>query len=131
MRAIGLAAALSLGIAAAAAGQDTTKVKDTTKVRDTTKAQVVVAVKENKPGLLALAKIQPVDAQNMALTKFPDGKVVSGEITRKREGELLYIFVIERPGDHRKQKVMVSAIDGKLVNSIPIPKTKTDTMPYR
>jgi uncharacterized membrane protein YkoI len=128
MRTLVLAAALSLGVAAAGAGQDTTRVQDTGAIKkDTTKVQAVVTIKENKPGLLALAKIQPADAQNIALTKYPDGTVLSGQITRKRGGELLYVFMIQPAGNHRKRQVLVDAMNGEIVNTIPIAKTKPDT----
>ncbi|HEV8600831.1 MAG TPA: hypothetical protein VGQ69_15830 [Gemmatimonadales bacterium] len=125
MRAIVLAAALSLGLAAAGSGQDTIKVVNDKKVQDTTKVQATITIKENKPGLLALAKIQPLDAQHIALTQYPDGTVLKGEITRKRGGKLLYVFMIQPAGEHRKRQVLVDAIDGAIVNTIPLAKPDT------
>ena len=93
-------------------------------------ADSALVIKEKQPGLLAKAKIQPLDAQHQALAKYPDGKVVSGEITKKRGGELIYIFKVQRPAGHRAENVLVSALDGKIVSTIPLAK-KVDTLPRK
>jgi hypothetical protein len=77
----------------------------------------VVQVTEQVPGLLALAKILPIDAQHVAQTKFPTGTVKDGTIER-RTGDLVYTFHIQDESGV-VHAVLVDAMDGKLVTSIP------------
>jgi uncharacterized membrane protein YkoI len=118
MRTAALVTVLSLGMAAAGLGQQTT---------------AAVPIKEQHPGLLAKAKIQPVDAQNAALKEYPDGTVLRGEILRKQPGnELIYVFEIQPKGNHRVRKITLSAMDGTILTTRPIASThgmKRDTLP--
>lgn len=114
MRTLVLISLLSVGVAGAARAQSDTVVK----------VDSTIKVKEKPAGLLAEAKIQPLDAQHLALTKYPEGKVTTAEITRRGK-DLVYIFRIER-ADHRPRQVLIDAMTGEVINTIP--KEKPDSM---
>ena len=114
MRTLICIALLSAGAATAARAQADTM---------TIKVDSLLKVKEKPPGLLKEAKVQPLDAQHIALAKYPEGKIVGAEITR-RSNEIVYVFRVERTG-HRPRQVLVSATTGEIINTIPKPKSDT------
>lgn len=81
------------------------------------KTETVVTVTEDVPGLLAEAKIHPLDAQHLAQTKYPKGKVLGGQIARGPAG-LVYTFTIQQPDVEGVEEVLVSAMDGGIINTI-------------
>ena len=111
---------------------DSVRLADSTRKADSLKAvaartaavpskEHIVKVKEQTPGLLAQAKIQPLDAQHLAQTKFPTGTVKAGMIER-RGGDLVYAFQLQPKGAKGTETVLVNAIDGSLISSIPGPR---------
>lgn len=78
----------------------------------------VAEVTEQTPGLLAQARFVPLDAQHIAQTKFPTGTVLDGTIER-RGSDLVYTFRIREQGTGQVQTVLVDAMAGKLIGSIP------------
>jgi hypothetical protein len=76
----------------------------------------LVKVKEEKPGLLKLAKVTPADAQKTAQAKYPSAKIVSGEI-EKEDGKLIYSFDIQQTGVKGIEEVTVDALTGLVVKT--------------
>ena len=105
-------------LSAATTGAGVPELRTTTAgARLAPRTERVVQVSEQVPGLLAQAKIHPLDAQHLAQTKFPQGRVESGEILRRPEG-LVYSFVIQQPGVSGSEEVLVHAMDGGILTSI-------------
>jgi hypothetical protein len=77
----------------------------------------IVKVKESTPGLLSQAKILPIDAQHLALTKYPDGAVRGATITR-RGRDLVYVYDVRPKGSATVDQVVVNAMDGSLINTL-------------
>jgi len=73
-----------------------------------------VTIKEEKPGMLKLAKISPETATATALAKVPGGKVRSGEI-EKEDGKTIYTFIVKVSGKQGVEEVNVDAMTGKVV----------------
>ncbi len=76
-------------------------------------AQAVV-VKEEKAGMLKLAKVSPEAASATALARVPGGKIRSGEI-EKEDGKLIYTFIVKVAGKSGVEEVNVDALTGKIV----------------
>jgi len=74
-----------------------------------------MTVKEEKPGLLKLAKITPEAATATALAKVPGGKLEKGEI-EKEKGKLIYSFDIKVDGKSGIEEVAVDAMTGKVLS---------------
>jgi hypothetical protein len=74
-----------------------------------------VTIKEDKPGMLKLAKITPEAATASALAKVPGGKVDKGEI-EKEKGKLIYSFDIKVDGKSGIDEVAVDAITGNVLS---------------
>jgi len=81
----------------------------------------LVKVTEATPGLLAEAKLLPIDAQHLAQTKYPLGKVLAGTIER-RAGKLVYSFEIQQQNVAGTELVLISANDGLMLDTIHKPK---------
>jgi uncharacterized membrane protein YkoI len=123
------AAADSVRMADSMRVADSVRLADSTRMADSMRAAAaataarpaakehIVKVREQTPGLLAQAKIQPLDAQHLAQTKFPTGTVKDGMIER-RGGDLVYAFRIQPKGMKGSEEVLVNAIDGTLITSI-------------
>jgi hypothetical protein len=73
-----------------------------------------VTIKEEKPGLLKLAKVTPEAATASALAKVPGGKIDKGEI-EKEKGKLIYSFDIKVEGKSGIDEVAVDAMTGKVL----------------
>ena len=73
-----------------------------------------LTIKEDKPGLLKLAKVAGPDAIKTAQARFPTGTVVAGEI-EKEGGKLIYSFDIQLPGVKGIEEVHVDAATGALI----------------
>jgi len=80
--------------------------------------EVIVNVVEETPGLLAQAKVLPIDAQHIALTKYPEGTAKTAKIGR-RGRDLVYTYGITQKGVEGAQDVLVNAMDGSLIGGIP------------
>jgi len=74
-----------------------------------------VTVKEEKAGMLKLAKVTPSAATATALAKVPGGKVQSAEI-EKEDGKLVYSFDIKVAGKSGIDEVLVDATSGAVVS---------------
>lgn len=77
----------------------------------------LVKVTEATPGLLAQAKILPIDAQHLAETVYPTAEVQSGSIER-RGANLVYSFEVQRKDVEGTDAVLVNAADGSIINTI-------------
>jgi uncharacterized membrane protein YkoI len=75
-----------------------------------------VAVKEEKPGLMAKAKVTPEQAQTTALGKVTNGTIKSGEL-EEEHGKLIYSFDITTPDKEGVTEVHVDAMTGKVVKT--------------
>jgi hypothetical protein len=71
-----------------------------------------VKVKEEKPGLLAKAKITVAAATAAAQAKVPKGKVSTIEI-EEEDGKLIYSFDFKTEGKSGIDEVAVDALTGK------------------
>ncbi|WP_411279151.1 PepSY domain-containing protein [Gemmatimonas sp.] len=74
-----------------------------------------ITVKEEKAGMLKLAKVTPSTATATALAKVPGGKVQSAEI-EKEDGKLVYSFDIKVAGKSGIEEVLVDATSGAVVS---------------
>jgi hypothetical protein len=81
------------------------------------KRENLVKVTEATPGLLAQAKLVPIDAQHLAETVYPEAAVQSGTIER-RGANLVYAFTVQRKDVAGTDLVLVNAADGSIVNTI-------------
>lgn len=70
-------------------------------------------VKEDKPGLLKLAKITPDAALATASAKVPGGTLKGAEIERE-DGRLLFVFSFTQPNVKGEEEVSVDALTGVL-----------------
>ncbi len=89
--------ALLLGVAASASAQ-----------------QPGVPVKEDKPGLLARAKISADSARKLAQARIPGATIQSAEIERE-DGRLIFSFELKTPGRSGIDEVNVDAMTGKVL----------------
>jgi uncharacterized membrane protein YkoI len=83
------------------------------------KPVLVVQVQEEVPGLIAQARVIPLDAQHIAQSKYPKGALQAGFLER-RAGELVYRFRI-KDEDGKVYDVLVESFQGRIVNTIPVP----------
>jgi len=79
--------------------------------------EIIVTVVEDSPGLLARARILPIDAQHLAQTKFPQGEVKVAEL-KYRGADLVYAYYIQQPGVEGVEEVILDANNGALITSI-------------
>jgi hypothetical protein len=77
----------------------------------------LVKVAEATPGLLAQARILPIDAQHLAETVYPTAEVQDATIER-RAGNLVYVFNVQRKEVEGTDAVLVNAADGSIINTI-------------
>ncbi|WP_373058224.1 PepSY domain-containing protein [Gemmatimonas sp.] len=84
-------------------------------VASSTLSAQAVTVKEEKAGMLKLAKVTPSAATATALAKVPGGKVQSAEI-EKEDGKLVYSFDIKVAGKSGIDEVLVDATSGAVVS---------------
>ena len=75
-----------------------------------------VAITEDKPGLLARAKIQPEQARQIALNKIPNGTVTKGEL-EEEDGKLIYSFDITVPGQKGITELHIDALTGDVLKT--------------
>ena len=73
-----------------------------------------VTVKEEKPGLLARAKVTADAAIATAQAKVPKAKLASAEI-EEEDGKLIYSFDFKTEGKSGIDEVNVDAVTGKFV----------------
>jgi len=74
-----------------------------------------VTVKEEKAGMLKLAKVTSTVATATALAKVPAGTVQSAEI-EKEDGKLVYAFDIKVAGKKGIEEVLVDATTGAVIS---------------
>lgn len=75
---------------------------------------VTFKVKEDRPGLLARARIRPEAALGIALARVPGGRVREAEIEIERR-RLVYSFELEVPGTKALREVIVDAGSGAVL----------------
>ncbi len=80
----------------------------------------VIEVKEEAPGMIAEARYHPLDAQHIAQTKYPTGKVEAGFIERRGD-DLVYRFRI-KDDEGVRHDVLVNSFDGKIIDTIQVPQ---------
>ena len=84
-------------------------------VASTTLSAQSGTVKEEKAGMLKLAKVTASAATATALAKVPGGKVQSAEI-EKEDGKLVYSFDIKVASKSGIEEVLVDAMSGAVVS---------------
>ena len=75
-----------------------------------------VKVTEDKPGLLARARVNPDLATATALARVPGGVIKAGEI-EEEGGKLIYSFDIKVAGKRGIEEVHVDAMTGALIKT--------------
>jgi uncharacterized membrane protein YkoI len=75
-----------------------------------------IHVREDKKGLLKLAKISPAAAMQTAQAKFPNAVMKSAEI-EKEHGRLIYSFDLQQLGVKGIEEVNVDANTGVVVGT--------------
>ncbi|MEP7380663.1 MAG: PepSY domain-containing protein [Gemmatimonadota bacterium] len=78
-------------------------------------AQSSKPMKEEKPGLLAKAKITPDAARSTALARIKGGAIKEEEIEQE-DGKLVFSFDIAVAGKTGIEEVLVDAVTGKIVS---------------
>lgn len=73
-------------------------------------------VKEEKPGLLAKAKVAPEAALATAQGAVPKGRLSESEIERE-DGRLVFVFTFKTEGIRGEDEVLIDALTGKLVKT--------------
>lgn len=71
-------------------------------------------VKEEKPGLLAKAKVPPEAALATAQGAVPKGALSESEIEQE-DGRLVFVFTFRTAGRRGEDEVLIDAFTGKLV----------------
>lgn len=82
-------------------------------------------VKEEKPGLLAQAKVTPATASATALARVPGGAIRKSEIERE-DGRLVYSFDIAVRGRKGVEEVLVDATTGTVISVGPEKSEKSE-----
>ena len=72
-------------------------------------------VREEKPGLLAKARVSSESALATAQARFPKATLTAAEI-EEEEGSLVYSFDFKTKGRSGIDEVTISAITGEIVN---------------
>ncbi len=75
-----------------------------------------LTVKEEKPGLLAKARVTPEKALATAQAAVPKGKLKSAEIETE-DGKLVFVFNFTTPGVSGEDEVLIDANSGTLVST--------------
>ncbi len=78
-------------------------------------AQTPTRMKEDKPGLLARARVTPDSARKLALAQVPNGRIDQEEI-EEEGGKLVFSFDIKVPGKTGVDEVLIDARTGALVS---------------
>lgn len=73
-----------------------------------------ITVKEDKPGLLAKAKISADSAMKLAQARIPGAAIQSAEI-ESENGRLIFSFDLKTPGRSGIDEVNVDAMTGKVL----------------
>jgi uncharacterized membrane protein YkoI len=102
--------------AVAPAPAPTTPAPETAMAAQPGAPQQGVAVKEEKPGLMAKAKVTPEQAQTTALGKVTNGTIKSGEL-EEEHGKLIYSFDITVPDKEGVTEVHVDAMTGNVIKT--------------
>jgi uncharacterized membrane protein YkoI len=79
-----------------------------------TAQQPVITIKEDKPGLLATAKIRSDSAIKLAQARIPNATIQSAEIENE-DGRLIYSFDMKTVGRSGIDEVNVDANTGKVL----------------
>jgi uncharacterized membrane protein YkoI len=71
-------------------------------------------IRESRPGLVARAPVQPVQARRLALSRYPGSRIVA-EVLRERGRRLMYVFSLRVDGSPRTLEVLVDAATGRVI----------------
>jgi uncharacterized membrane protein YkoI len=77
-----------------------------------------VRLREDKPGLLARAKLTPDQARALALARVPGGRILDGEI-EEEDGRLVYSFDLAVDGQPGVMDVEIDAMTGEVLAAEP------------
>ena len=75
-----------------------------------------VPIKEEKPGLLARATVNPDSARAIALRAVASGSKIQAAEIEEEDGKLVYSFDIKVPKKKGIDEVLVDAVSGKIVS---------------
>ncbi len=78
-------------------------------------AAAQATMKEEKPGLMARARITPDSARKLALARVPKGKITEEEL-EEENGKLVFSFDITVPGKTGVDEVLINAVTGVVVS---------------
>jgi uncharacterized membrane protein YkoI len=78
-------------------------------------SQAPVPLTQEKPGLLAQAKVTDEAARKTALARAPGGSIVKAEL-EKEKGKLIFSYDIKIPGKDGIQEVTVDATSGAVLS---------------
>ncbi|HYV99529.1 MAG TPA: PepSY domain-containing protein [Gemmatimonadaceae bacterium] len=73
-----------------------------------------VKLKEEKPGMIARAKVTFDAARATAQAKVPGGKLATAELEQE-DGKLIYTLVFKTAGKKGQDEINVDALTGKIV----------------
>ncbi|MEI6741346.1 MAG: PepSY domain-containing protein [Gemmatimonadaceae bacterium] len=110
-----LAAALLTVASAGAQAKPAQPAKAAQPAKPAQPAAPAMKVKEDKPGLLAKAKVSPDSAMTIARNAVPGGTITSAEIEMEK-GVLIYSFDLSVAGKKGTEEVHVNALTGKLLS---------------
>jgi uncharacterized membrane protein YkoI len=77
-------------------------------------AMAPVALREERPGLLARARITEAEARSLALARVPAGRVVDAEL-EEEDGRLVYSYDLEVDGLPGRMDVEIDAMTGEVL----------------
>ena len=81
-------------------------------------AQVSAAtprIKEDKPGLLAMARVSPDSARALARARMPAAQIAAAEIEMEK-GKLVYSFDMKTRGRGGIDEVVIDALSGAVIS---------------
>ena len=74
-----------------------------------------VALREEKPGLRARARVSEAKARALALARVPAGRVVDAEL-EEEDGRLIYSYDVELDGQPGTMDVEIDAMTGEVLS---------------
>jgi uncharacterized membrane protein YkoI len=77
-------------------------------------AMAPVVLREERPGLLARAKITEAEARALALARVPTGRIVDAEL-EEEDGRLVYAYDLEVDGQPGTIDVEIDAMTGEVL----------------
>lgn len=118
MRATTFVLAGALLSAGCSTGADVTTERDPTPALATLASGGTIApvsLREERPGLLALAKVTETEARALALARVPSGRVIDAEL-EEEDGRLVYSYDLELDGQPGLMEVEIDAMTGAVLS---------------